>query len=323
MDASASRDDDVPVEDGSDLLAAAAEARELAASLQRQVDAAEQRADESRAAANAAAARLRREAADVDRLESVGWTRALATLRGRRDEDLRREQAEAADARLALDHAQRRHDRDVQSVGSLQSRLRELGDVDAAYDEAGDVREAWLREHGGEVGQALADLAEEDGELLAEETELREAQEAGGEAHRLLTQALRSLGSAESWATWDTFGGGGLFTDAVKYDRLRTVGRELEAATEALRELDRELSDVELPAVGERLHVDGWEHAFDVWFDNFFSDWVVRRRITDARAATVEVLHRVEHVGRELGAARGRVAERRTEVADERDGLLA
>jgi len=309
-------------DDGSGALVQAAEAAELAASLQRQLSAAREREAASRVEADQAASQLRQEVADVDRLESRGWARALATLKGSRDDDLRREQAEAADARLRLEQVLRRHDHDVEAAASLEERLRGLGDVDAAYAEAQQAREEWLRHHDVVRGPALADLAEEEGRLAAEEVELSEAHEAGREAHALLLQAFETLGTAGTWATWDTFGGGGMFTDAMKYDRLRTVGRQLERAADALRRLDHELADTHLPALGDQVRLDGWEQAFDVWFDNFFSDWAVRRRIEDARAGVGHLLQRVQQVGHELARARDQVRADLADVVEERRELV-
>lgn len=309
-------------DDGSGALVQAAEAAELAAGLQRQLTAAREREAASRAEADRAAATLRDEVADVDRLEGRGWARALATLKGSHDDDLRREQAEAADARLRLEQVLRRHEDDVQESASLEERLRALGDVEAAYAEAQQAREDWLRLHDAVRGPALADLAEEEGRLAAAEKELTEAHDAGRDAYVLLQEALHTLGSAGSLATWDTFGGGGVFTDAMKYDRLRTVGRQLERASHALRRLDHELADTDLPTIDAHLRLDGWEQTFDMWFDNFFSDWAVRRRIEDARAGVSQLIQRVQQVGHELAQAREQVRADLADSVEERQELL-
>ena len=100
-------------------------------------------------------------------------------------------------------------------------------------------------------------------------------------AREHLVQAQRLLGSAESWSAWDTFGGGGLITDMVKYDRLDQVAEVLRRADLALHAFTRELADVHLAGV-EGVQVDGLTRTFDVFFDNIFSDLAVRSRIQDA-----------------------------------------
>jgi hypothetical protein len=51
-------------------------------------------------------------------------------------------------------------------------------------------------------------------------TEVREATVAAEVAAGRLEVARRKLGSACDWATYDTFLGGGLFGDMMKYERM-------------------------------------------------------------------------------------------------------
>jgi hypothetical protein len=136
-------------------------------------------------------------------------------------------------------------------------------------------------------------VAERKGVLLAEDQEAREAHAAGLVARQLLVDAHDLLGSARSWSTWDTFGGGGLLTDMMKYDKLDRVAQTLRQADHALGIFSRELADLQLGGVGG-VQVDGLTRTFDVWFDNIFTDWAVRSRIQEAAARVGQALATVD-----------------------------
>ncbi len=259
---------------------------------------------------------------DVEKLESFSLTRIWATLKGSRDTDLDRESAERDAARYAVAEAEARLDVARRDVESLDAQLRGLGDVQADYAAALAAKERWLTDSGAPGAAELARIAEERGALLAEDTETREAHAAGLAARDLLRQAQQLLGSAASWSTWDTFGGGGLFTDMMKYDKLDRVTAQLRQADLALDRLSRELADVGMRAVGG-VEIDGLTRTFDVFFDNIFSDLAVRRRIQDAAARVSGAVAAVEQVLHRLSTRGGEIATQLAGLEAERDALLA
>ena len=264
--------------------------------------------------------RLEVETADVEKLESFSPTKAWAVLKGSHAADLDRESAEREAARYAVAEAEARRDSITRDRAALQSRLAELGDVEAQYQQAVAAKEAWLAEHDTERAAPLAEIAERRGELEALDREAREAHDAGRVAHELLTQASAMLGSAGSWSTWDAFGGGGLLTDMMKYEKVDRATELLRRADLALAAFSRELADVHLPEV-RGVQVDQMMRTFDVWFDNIFSDMAVRSRIQDAAARVGQALGQVEQAlgaldrkGRDLARERAALDVRREEL---------
>ena len=129
------------------------------------------------------------------------------------------------------------------------------------------------------------------------------------------------MGTAHDWATYDTFFGGGLVGDLLKYDRLEQAGELMVAADAAMRRLAIELADVELRDVGG-LEIDEMARFFDVWFDNIFSHWAVRGRIDEAADRVATATARVSQVGLELAERRGTTLEQCEALAQERETLL-
>ena len=302
-------------------LEAAVRARAEAQLLDEKLEAARQRVQVSAAEAAAAAEQLTEEERDVSRLESLSWSRILSTLKSSRTSDLERESAERDAARYAAGVADARAQADQREVESLRAQRQALGNVEAAYAAALDAKETWLSSHDRATGEQLAAIATESGHLAAEDSEAREALEAGVTAHQHLADAANLLGSARSWSTWDTFGGGELFTDAMKYDKLDQVGRTLQQADAALRLFSTELADVHLPAV-EALDIDRLTSTFDVWFDNIFTDWAVRDRIIDAQGKVEQAVGKVKATLDTISARRTEIAARLGVLAEERERLL-
>jgi hypothetical protein len=283
----------------------AAQVRREAQALRHRLEAAAGYAQQTAARVTEARSRLADESEDVARLESFSWARISSTLRNNRADDLERETAERDAARYAVADAEARDAAARRDVAGLTAQLEALGDVDAAYTAALAAKEEWAVAHAPDVAARITELSTRRGVLLAEDAEAREAHAAGVEALQLLGEADRLLASAGSWATWDTFGGGGMLTDMMKYDKLDQVGRVLRAADIALSRFSRELADLRMGGV-EAVGLDGMTRTFDVFFDNFFTDMRVRSRIQDAQHRVADALRRVERTLREVGE-RGRV----------------
>lgn len=272
--------------------------------------AAQQQLDDKRAA-------LADESADVARLESFSPTRIWAALRGSRDEELDRERAEQQQAEYAVAVALAQVERLVRERDAARAEAHALGDVAERKRLALADVEAWMAASAHPSAARLAELATSTGTLAAERHELLEAVAAADEARAALGRAAAVLSSASGWSTMDTFFGGGLITDMVKYDKVDQAQRLMQAAGQALQRLRRELADVGAGADAPGLEIGSLLQTFDVWFDNVFSDWAVRSRIAEAEdgvaAATAAVTAVRTTVATRLGAVDALLASARVE----------
>lgn len=264
--------------------------------------------------------RLDDETADVEKLESFSGAKIWAHLKGSHATDLERETAEREAARYAVAEAEARLEQLRRDRAALESRLGEMREAEPRYDDAIAAKEAWLHETGSEEAASLAEIALRRGELDALDGELREAHQAGRDAHGLLGHAASLLGSAGSWSTWDAFGGGGMLTDLMKYEKVDQATDALRRADQALTRFSRELTDVALPSV-QGVQVDEMMRTFDVWFDNIFSDMAVRSRIDDAAqrvstglAQVEQAMAALEQKGRDLQGEIAALDRRREEL---------
>jgi hypothetical protein len=285
------------------------------------------RAREAEAEAREAAVRARQQLAvetqDVQSLESFSPTRIWATLKGSRDTDLDREKAEQQAAEYAVARADSwmlsAHD----EVRRAEAELRALGDVARRRQEAMAAMDAWLRSSGGAAGEELERLATESVAAQARRKEVREALEAATAAASALAAAQQALGAAGGWATYDTFFGGGMMGDMLKYERMDRAQELLHHADQALRWLARELADVGMRPVINGLRVDGLTRTFDMFFDNIFTDWSVRNRIGQAAQQTEQATRLVHDVRQRLVAQDRELGFTVERLAAERERLLA
>jgi hypothetical protein len=304
-----------------DRLARAARSRREADSLRARLAAATHFADGTTDRVRQARERLADEDRDVERLESVSWSRVLSALRGGAATDRERERAERDAARYALADAEARDAVAWRDVEGLQAQLDALGDVEADFAAALGAKEEWALRQDPAAAAELAGVAQRCGELAAEDREAREVHAAGMVAREHLLRALDLLERARSWSTWDTFGGGGMFSDMMKYDRLDEVGHVLRDADLALERFSRELADLRLAGV-EAVNVDGLTRAFDMWFDNIFTDLAVRDRIRDAHERVGDVLRVVESCLDDLTSRGHAIAAELEELSGRRERTL-
>jgi hypothetical protein len=269
----------------------------------------------------AARARLDDETQDVERLESFSPTRIWAGLRGQREADLERERAEQLRAQYEVASAEASVARALEQLQRSESERAALGEVDERWDRALAGLDTWLGARTGEQTGELRRVAQQLAEARREVVEIGEARSAAAHAAAELDAALTMLGKASDWAAWDTFGGGGMITDAFKYDRMDQAAAAMREADRALKVLAGELADIGLAGTGG-ISVDAWTRAFDVWFDNIFSDWAVRDRIRQARQRTEQLAQEVAALRVQLGERDAQAGEATTRL-EARQVLLA
>ena len=128
--------------------------------------------------------------------------------------------------------------------------------------------------------------------------EVREARAAGIQALNSLRRAQRHLDSARSWGLLDLFGGG-LVSSLLKHSKIDDARRCIDEAQYDLDVFRRELADVHLPDI----KIDEFLSFADFFFDGFLADFMVQRRINEARARLEIACRRVEDVLRQLPEA--------------------
>ena len=218
-----------------------------------------------------------KEQADVDRLERASLSALLASLTGRKEERLEKEEAEALAARLKYQAAQRQLEEVQGELEACQARIRAAADCPARYEACLRARQASLKAADPVLGSRIGDLESQIAAMTARRRELREALDAGNRVLERLDRAIDKLNSAGGWSTWDLLGGG-LVSDMMKYSRLDEAQEQIESLRGDLRRYQAELADVERMEQFD-VRPGGMMQAVDIFFDNLFTDWMVRDQI--------------------------------------------
>ena len=239
-----------------------------------------------------------KEQADVDRLDRVSLSSLLANLTGRKAERLEKEEAEALAARLRYQSAQQQLEEVCRELENCQARVAASADCPARYEACLRARQAALKDADPVLGERIGRLEADIAALTRRRKELQEALDAGARVLERLGRAIDKLDSAGGWSTWDLLGEG-LVSDMMKYSRLDEAQEQIESLRGDLRRYQAELADV------ERIeHFDvrpgGMMQAVDIFFDNIFTDWMVRDQIQRSQNEMYDLRSRIQGIQNRL-----------------------
>ncbi|MEZ5203168.1 MAG: hypothetical protein R2701_01915 [Acidimicrobiales bacterium] len=258
---------------------------------------------------------------DIHKLEGASLARILAGLRGVRDAELTRAQAQRELASYAVREAAATHRALDDQRADLVRRIEGLGDVDRRWTAALDARQAQIEVHRLDGAVELGQLAERRGRVRAERREVTEALAAAVDADAALVRAAGHLGSADNWSFYDTWLGGGMFSSAIKHDRIDVAAAELRRVDRALARLSVELADLGRAGI-DAIAVRPSTRTFDIFFDNIFSDMKVASQIASGRDRVLDARRAVARVHRDLTARAEELDALQRGLEEERAALL-
>jgi len=278
--------------------------------VKRRLEGAEAGLKEARKARDRFHKQLTKEQQDVAKLGRFSFANKISEWTGKWNEKMEKEIAEAAEAELKYNEAEKNLIDLEAEVMRLQAAMKnpDFAYVDEDWADFLKEKETWIRRNDTIANNTLQKIADERVTLRSILREIDEARGAGTKASRALNAALDKLGTAEGLSIWDTFLGGGLIVSAIKYSEVNSSDDYVHRAQRALRHFETELMDVQNVAT-ESFAVNKKDiFTFtDIFFDNIFSDWTVHSRITDAKAKLNDVLREVRRVQDDLARKRDEI----------------
>lgn len=216
---------------------------------------------------------MKNEKKDVDALETLSFTTFFHKIRGTYEAQRTKEEDDYYAAKLLYEEKkevlrQMRQHKDKQSL---------------LHKEAKETLKELLRKRREEYveGQELEEeLVKKKSALYYTKKELSEAREALLAVIETGEEAKRYLNSAQGMATIDTFLRGGMITDLIKYGELEKSTQYLALLETLVTRLQGELQDVEEAFSSTLETIEPPEQFIDIFFDNIFTDWGVREKIT-------------------------------------------
>lgn len=229
-----------------------------------------------------------KEKKDVARLEKQSLSTFVQNILGTYDEKLEKEKKEEVNAKVELDRAATL----LESAHELLDILDE--EVFRREEELNLLRED-LMQSNPSIREQVTKQEKEKLELEQEEKEINEAIEAGERVLDEINGVLKELDSANSMATWDMFTDS-FFIDLMKYDKIDKAEKELAYLERALERYQKELKDVDLETSLAYEELSQMSRAFDIFFDNIFSDWNTRDTIRRNIAMLEDMNNEVDDV---------------------------
>ena len=260
------------------------------------------------------------EQADVERLEGRSLAAFYYNVIGKIDERLNKERQEAYAARVKYDAAVRELEAVESDLHRFESEYNELRGCEQQYEAALKEKAVAVKAAGGVNAEEIFKLEEHNAFLESQKKELREACSAGNSALSTARQVLDSLGSAESWGTWDLLGGG-LLADMAKHSHLDEAQGAIERLQSQLRRFKTELADVTIHA-DMQVNVDGFLRFADYFFDGLFADWAVMDKISQSQSRVQSTTRQIQSVLSRLNSMMSAVEQEQTQIKNKMDALV-
>ena len=236
---------------------------------------------------------LYEEKKDVDQLEKLSLAQILAKISGKFEEKHEKEYLEYVNAKRMYDEASYAIEVLEQEILQLEREVERISQKCLSQEE-------YLISTFEEAKKMNQKINKEREEHLRMKKEYMEAIIAVNRTLRIANEIKDLLSSAKSCATFDTFFGGGLWTDMVKYleiDKAQNLQNELTQATSSMK---KELLDVDISFQGNSVEIDETTKVFDIFFDNIFADWNVRKEIKENCIKMEEYIRKLEMIRSDL-----------------------
>jgi len=216
---------------------------------------------------------LKKEQKDVEALEGLSISSILSKVSGSYDEKLKKESEEYLLAKI-------KYDEKNSNILTLKKEIeRQQSEIRTLENEHARLKDHILVSY--PEGIALSsEIEAKKKELFYVRKELVEAVNAVENVVSLTLEAENKLSSAKSWSTYDTFFGGGIIGDLVKYSKLDEANQHIADINSAAEVMKKELQDVDMAIENKMEHIGGGERFIDIAFDNIFSDWSIRGKIS-------------------------------------------
>ncbi len=262
---------------------------------------------------------LKKEFADVERLEGNGWSSLFYSFLGNKVEKLDKERQEYLAAKLKYDSCKNELEQLQNEIRNLEKQLTELGDPAKELQSHLDKKSLRLKESGDDT---LKEYEESLEIQYAQKKEIKESIDAGEEALSGLRNAIRTLRKAVNWGTFDMLGGG-LIATAVKHSNIDEAKSHIHYVQTSLNRFRRELADVRLQELPEmNLQLDSFTTFADYFFDNLIFDWVVQSKIHRSLEGCEKVYRKVLDVVTNLRVAEVDVTEKYRNIRNELTSYL-
>lgn len=259
---------------------------------------------------------LNKEHRDVEKLEKLSFSNLIATVMNNKYEKLEKEQHEYLMAKIKYDQQNSKVELIKESIFSVQDRLKNLKECEKEHKDLIEKKLKIVKFSGdSSISIKLADLEEGLDKDLKVYKEIEEAETIGKTLVEAIEAAVDSLESAKILGVWDITGGG-FFTSMAKLDKIDEAEAYFINISNLIQRFNKELGDVNISS----LSFSSADVAFEVLFDNIFTDLSVQSQINDSLSNITylsekinEIMYNLEHEKESLSSS---IATKRKEYEE-------
>lgn len=263
---------------------------------------------------------MRREQADVDRLERTSLSSVFYAMLGKKEEMLDKEKVEAYAAKVKCDSAVEELKVLEDDLQQREAQLRDLIDCEQQYHALLQEKREAIKATDSLDAERIIQIEQQIAEQKNHKKEIKEAISAGTLALGAAISIVSSLDSAQSWGTYDLVNGG-LIAGMAKHSYLDEAQNKVITLQSQLRKFKTELTDVTIHAE-MKVNVDGFLRFADYFYDGLFADWAVLDRIGQSKSSVVAVKTKIESALSKLKRMDAAVDQMIQQLEMERDNIV-
>lgn len=263
------------------------------------------------------------EALDVDELQKDKFSHTLLKLIRLYEGKVNKETQEMLSAKLEYDKAAERIKQLAQEKAELAKKISELAADKKLFDTEYIQRENLIKSKiSQQAFSSYTELERQQFELTKQIAETDEALHAASRVISAAANAVNHLKSAEGWATYDVWGGGGILSHMAKYDHIDDAKAELNRLGSLMKDFESELRDVNMYDVCAYAGIDSTTRAVDFWFDNIFTDLNVRDKIRDDMYQIQKLMGQIDQICNKLKSNKEQIKKMLSEAESKKSRLV-
>ena len=215
---------------------------------------------------------------------------------------LSKEEQEAYAAAVRYDTAEKELLAVNEEIERCRDQLSDLSGCGRRYEALIEEKKEEIKKTGSPDAVRIMEIEEKIAFQKSRQKELEEAVRAGRRAQDIAVEIKNHLDKAKSWSTVDIIGGG-ILSDVIKYDAIGKAKGMTDQLQLALRSFRTELADVTEELHGDvNTEISSALCFADYFFDNLFTDWLVRTRINESREKVDQTCTQIQKILQNLSS---------------------
>ncbi|GKU26125.1 hypothetical protein [Clostridium folliculivorans] len=229
-------------------------------------------------------ARLHKEEMDIKKFEGITLSNFLALLFHNKEEKLDKERQEYIEAKIEFDQCEQKMKAALDDVNLLRKKFNIVSGADVKYKRLIEEKESDIKKFGSTATKERLNNMENDRLSISMDIkELKEAIFAGERLLGAIDSANESISSAMNWGKADIFMDS-MVISMAKHKKIDDAQDKLNNIPYLVDKFKKELSDVSIVSneISQTITFSSFTKAFDIFFDNIFTDIAVQSKIEDS-----------------------------------------